>query len=44
MHNILFIIPDWQMVIVRLGTDMNPTDRIAIWNDFVGDIGDAIEN
>jgi hypothetical protein len=42
MHNMLFVIPQWQMVIVRLGTDDNPDDRIGVWNNFLGMVDDAI--
>jgi CubicO group peptidase (beta-lactamase class C family) len=42
MHNMLFVIPQWQMVIVRLGTDENPDDRIGVWNNFLDMVDDAI--
>ncbi|MBK8503440.1 MAG: serine hydrolase [Saprospiraceae bacterium] len=44
-NNKMFIIPEWDMVIVRLGLDANDvviTD--LIWNEFLRKIGDAVEN
>lgn len=44
-NNKMFIIPEWDMVVVRLGLDAS--DRVitdSIWNEFLGIIGDSIEN
>ena len=46
-HNMLFVIPEWDMVIVRLGTDENPKDitgtpRIVVWNEVLRRVGLAV--
>ncbi|NND33768.1 MAG: beta-lactamase family protein, partial [Saprospiraceae bacterium] len=44
-NNKMFIIPAWDMVVVRLGLDENElkiTDNT--WNDFIGKVGNAIED
>jgi hypothetical protein len=41
-HNHLVVIPSWDMVIVRLGTDGSPPDRDAIWNTFLRMVGEAL--
>jgi CubicO group peptidase (beta-lactamase class C family) len=41
-HNMLFVIPDWDMIIVRLGIDDNPDDRIGAWNTVIGMIGQSL--
>ena len=34
-HNLIFVVPEWEMVIVRLGTDGNPPmGKAAAWNGF----------
>jgi CubicO group peptidase (beta-lactamase class C family) len=43
-HNMLFVIPEWNMVIVRLGDepDGRPSmDRMTLWNNVIKKIGDA---
>jgi len=39
-NNYCFVIPEWNMVIVRLGLDGSAGDRI--WNDFLRLVGEAI--
>ena len=42
-HNVCFIIPEWDMVIVRMGDDGNPPDgKHVIWNNFLNLIGQAM--
>ena len=44
-NNKMFVIPEWDMVVVRLGLDANDvviTD--AIWNEFLRILGDSVEN
>jgi len=41
-HNMLFVIPEWSMVIVRIGLDPAPSDRMGVWDTVLGMIGDAI--
>ena len=41
-HNMCFVIPEWNMVIVRMGMDGNPEDKAAVWNRVLGQIGDAL--
>jgi len=41
-HNMLFVIPEWNMVIVRLGIDGNPKNRLGIWNRVIGMIGASL--
>lgn len=33
-NNMCFVIPDWNMVVVRLGTKGRPTNLYEIWNNF----------
>lgn len=34
-HNVCFVIPEWNMVIVRMGVDGNPPEgKHVIWNEF----------
>lgn len=40
-NNRCFIIPEWNMVIVRLGLDGNPADHV--WNDFLASVGEAVK-
>ncbi len=36
-HNVCFVIPEWNMVIVRMGVDGNPTEgKHIVWNEFLG--------
>ena len=41
-HNMLVIIPEWHMVIVRLGVDGTPDNRMEIWNEVLRQIGAAM--
>ena len=40
-NNRLFIIPEWNMVILRLGLDGNTPDKL--WSDFLASVGEAIK-
>lgn len=42
-NNRMFVIPEWQMVIVRLGLDQKDV-KISqdVWNEFLGRVGNAI--
>lgn len=41
-HNVLFVIPEWNMVIVRMGTDGNPAfGKHNVWNHFLKRIGEV---
>lgn len=40
-NNRCFIIPEWNMVVVRLGLDGNSKDKV--WSDFIGKVGEAIQ-
>jgi len=39
-NNRCFVIPEWNMVIVRLGLDGNSKDKV--WSDFLAKVGEAI--
>jgi CubicO group peptidase (beta-lactamase class C family) len=39
-NNYCFVIPEWKMVIVRLGLDGSAKDKV--WNDFLTKVGDAL--
>jgi CubicO group peptidase (beta-lactamase class C family) len=42
-HNVCCIIPDWNMVIIRMGDDQNPPEgKHVIWNEFLKKIGDSL--
>ena len=41
-HNMIFVIPEWNMVIVRLGVDGSPVGRIGVWNTVLKKIGEGI--
>jgi CubicO group peptidase (beta-lactamase class C family) len=42
-HNVCFVIPEWNMVIVRMGVDGNPPEgKHVIWNEFLKRLSDAI--
>jgi CubicO group peptidase (beta-lactamase class C family) len=42
-HNVCCIIPEWNMVIVRMGTDKNPSEpKHLVWNMFLKKMGEAI--
>jgi len=40
-NNYCFVIPEWNMVIVRLGLDGAAGDRV--WNDFLAKVGEAVK-
>jgi CubicO group peptidase (beta-lactamase class C family) len=41
-HNICCIVPEWNVVIVRLGDDKNPiTPKHIVWNEFLKKLGEA---
>lgn len=40
-NNYCFVIPEWNMVIVRLGLDGNARDQV--WSDFLGTVGAALK-
>jgi CubicO group peptidase (beta-lactamase class C family) len=33
-HNMLFVVPEWNLVFVRLGVDGNPDQKIQVYNNF----------
>lgn len=42
-HNVCCIIPEWNMVIVRMGDDENPRDgKPVVWNRFLKLMGEAL--
>jgi CubicO group peptidase (beta-lactamase class C family) len=42
-HNVCCIIPEWNMVIVRLGDDKNPPEgKHVIWNQFLKLVGESV--
>ena len=42
-HNVLMVIPAWDMVIVRMGVDGNPTaGKPAVWNEFLKRLSEAM--
>jgi CubicO group peptidase (beta-lactamase class C family) len=41
-NNLCFVIPEWNMVIVRLGLDGKAKDKI--WSDFLAKVGEALQN
>ena len=44
-HNVCFVIPEWSMVIVRMGTDGNPPeDKHVIWNEFLKRLGKGVDH
>jgi CubicO group peptidase (beta-lactamase class C family) len=44
-HNVLFVIPKWNMVIVRMGTDGNPPfGKHNVWNHFLKRVGQATKS
>lgn len=43
-HNICCIIPEWNMVIIRMGDDKNPPEgKHVVWNEFLMRMGEAID-
>ena len=44
-NNVMFVIPDWDMVVVRLGLDARDiVISDSTWNEFLGIVGSSIEN
>lgn len=42
-HNVCFVIPEWDMVIVRMGTDGNPPEgKHIVWNEFIKRLSPAL--
>lgn len=42
-HNVCFVIPEWNMVIVRMGVDGNPPEgKHIVWNEFLRRLADAV--
>lgn len=41
-NNMCFIIPDWDMVVVRMGTSGIPIDSDKTWNEFFKRLGNAV--
>ena len=42
-HNVCFVIPEWEMVIVRMGVDSNPPEgKHVIWNEFLKRLAEGI--
>ena len=43
-HNILMVVPEWDMVIVRMGDDKNPElPKHVVWNEFLKRLGLALK-
>jgi CubicO group peptidase (beta-lactamase class C family) len=43
-HNVCFVIPEWDMVIVRMGMDGNPPEgKHIVWNEFLRRLADALQ-
>jgi CubicO group peptidase (beta-lactamase class C family) len=41
-HNVCCLIPEWNMVIVRMGDDQNPTEgKHVVWNEFLKRMGES---
>ena len=44
-HNICCIIPEWNMVIIRMGDDKNPPEgKYLVWNEFLKLVGESINS
>jgi hypothetical protein len=44
-HNVCCLIPEWNMIIVRMGDDQNPPEgKHVVWNEFLKRIEKSIEN
>lgn len=41
-HNICIVVPEWNMVIVRLGTTERPSNKYEIWDTFLSKIKKAV--
>ena len=43
-HNVCAIIPEWNMVVIRMGDDKNPPEgKHVVWNTFLKKLGEAME-
>lgn len=43
-NNVCFVIPEWDMVIVRMGVEGYPRRSDMVWNEFLKKIGEAISD
>ncbi len=42
-HNVCAIIPEWNMIVIRMGDDKNPPEgKHVIWNEFLQRLGESI--
>jgi len=41
-NNVCIVIPEWNMVIVRMGTSGYPRRHIEVWNTFLKKVGEAV--
>ncbi|GMQ25053.1 hypothetical protein Aoki45_17350 [Algoriphagus sp. oki45] len=42
-HNIILVVPEWNMLLVRLGDDKNPDlPKHVVWNEFLRLVGEAL--
>jgi CubicO group peptidase (beta-lactamase class C family) len=44
-HNMIFVIPEWNAVIVRLALDFPPPtveERLVVWNEFLGELSTGV--
>ena len=42
-HNVCAIIPEWNMIVVRMGDDRNPLEqKHMVWNEFLRRLGNAL--
>lgn len=42
-HNVCAVIPEWNMVVIRMGTDKNPPEgKHVVWNEFLKRLGKAL--
>lgn len=43
-HNVCMVIPEWEMVIVRMGVDGNPPEgKHVVWNEFLKLVGQSLQ-
>jgi CubicO group peptidase (beta-lactamase class C family) len=43
-HNVCCLIPEWNMVIVRMGDDENPPEgKHVVWNEFLKKVGESMD-
>ena len=42
-HNVLFVVPEWDLVVVRMGTDGNPPmGKNRVYDEFFGRLAQGI--